>query len=63
MIHINFFRKQKHGKIHVVRAYMEDPLFVHVEVKMEKQVAGWINCEREYVSAPEVLFAKLQVDA
>ena len=51
MIHINFFRKQKHGKIHVVRAFMEDPLFANVEVKMEKQVAGWINCEHEYVSA------------
>lgn len=52
MIHINFFRKQKHGKIHVVCDFMEDPLFAHVEVKMEKQVADWINCEREYVSAP-----------
>lgn len=35
------------------------PLFAHVEVKMEKQVAGWINCEHEYVSAIQVLFAKL----
>lgn len=63
MIHINFFRKQKHGKIHVVRASAEDPLFAHVEVKMEKQVAGWLNCEREYVSAAQVLFAELQKDA
>lgn len=63
MIHIKFFRKQKHRKIHVVRDYMEDPLFAHVEVKMEKQVAGWINSEREYIRAPQVLFAKLQVDA
>lgn len=30
----------------------EDPLFALVEVKMEKQVAGCTNCEREYVSAP-----------
>lgn len=51
------------GKSNVVRAYVEDPLFAHVDVKMENQVAGWINCEREYVSAPQVLFAKLQVDA
>lgn len=36
MIHKKFFRKQKHGKIHVVRDYMEDPLFAHVEVKTGK---------------------------
>ena len=36
MIHIKFFRKQKHGKIHVVRDYAEDPLFAHVEAKNGK---------------------------
>lgn len=35
-MHKKFFRKQKHGKIHVVRDYMDDPLFAHVEVKTGK---------------------------
>ncbi len=51
MIHIKLFRKQKQGKIRVVRDYMENSVFAHAEVKMEKQVAGWINSEREYFSA------------
>lgn len=36
VMHKKFFRKQKHGKIHVLRDYMEDPLFAHVEVKTGK---------------------------
>lgn len=45
-VHIKFLRKHKHGEIYVVRDYMEDPLFDHVEVK-----TGKAN-ECEYVSAP-----------
>lgn len=45
-MHKKFFRKQKHGKIHVVRDYMDDPLFTHVEVKTGKASSGlwvWIS--------------------
>lgn len=46
VMHKKFFRKQKHGKIHVVRDYMDNPLFAHVEVKTGKASSGlwvWIS--------------------
>lgn len=59
MIHIKFFHKQKHWKIHVVLDCMEDPLFARGQNRKSKKA----DCECEYVSAPQVLFAELQVDA
>lgn len=59
MIHMKFFHKQKHWKIHVVLDCMEDPLFARGQNRKSKKA----DCECEYVSAPQVLFAELQVDA
>lgn len=57
MTHIKFFHK--HWKIHVVLDCMEDPLFAWGQNRKSKRA----DCECEYVSAPQVLFAELQVDA
>jgi len=62
MTHMRFsFHKHQHGKVHICVCRIRRRIPCE---KAEKQVAGWgVNCEREYVSAPRLVFAKLQVDA